>query len=50
MSVTEDEIALAINNGANNIEALKERLKVAVTCGTCLEEVKDLLRRANPAH
>jgi nitrite reductase (NADH) large subunit len=50
MSVTEDEITHAIKSGSNNIEALKERLKVAVTCGTCLEEVKDLLRRANPAH
>ncbi|MCI0482942.1 MAG: FAD-dependent oxidoreductase, partial [Candidatus Dadabacteria bacterium] len=50
MSVTEDEIALAIKSGSNNIEALKERLKVAITCGTCLEEVKELIRIAKPGH
>ena len=50
MSVTEDEITHAIKSGSNNIEALKERLKVAVTCGTCLEEVKELIRIAIPAH
>jgi ferredoxin-nitrate reductase len=50
MCVTEDEIALAIKTGNATVEALKERLKVAVTCGTCLEEVKEILRAAKPAH
>lgn len=42
MSVTEFEIKQAIKNGAPSVDALKDRLKVAVTCGSCLEEVKEL--------
>jgi len=42
MSVTEFEIKQAVKNGAPSVEALKEKLKVAVTCGSCLEEVKEL--------
>jgi len=43
MSVTEKEIEQAISNGSTNIEALKDNLKVAVTCGTCIHEVKEIL-------
>lgn len=50
MSVTEQEIMFAIKSGIDNIDALKERLRVAVTCGTCLEEVKELLHEAKPVH
>ena len=45
MSVTEHEITQAIKNGTTNIDLLKEELKVAVTCGTCLEEVKEILTK-----
>jgi ferredoxin-nitrate reductase len=50
MCVTEDEIMSAVKSGSLSIEALKERLKVAVTCGTCLEEVKELINAAKPMH
>jgi len=49
MAVTEDEILAAVRNGAGSMDDLKERLKVAVTCGTCQEDVKELLC-ANKTH
>ncbi len=50
MSVTQDEIVKAIRNGAGSVDALKHELKVAVTCGSCLEEVKELFAKTNSAH
>lgn len=50
MSVTEHEITQAIENGTTNIDLLKEELKVAVTCGTCLEEVKEILAKTTANH
>ncbi|HML93981.1 MAG TPA: formate dehydrogenase subunit alpha [Thermodesulfobacteriota bacterium] len=49
MSVTEFEIKQAVKNGASSVEALKDRLKVAVTCGSCLEEVKELFAECRAA-
>jgi len=50
MSVTQDEIVKAIRNGAGSVDALKHELKVAVTCSSCLEEVKELFAKTNSAH
>ncbi len=50
MSVTQDDIVKAIRNGAGSVDALKHELKVAVTCGSCLEEVKELFAKTNSAH
>ncbi len=43
MGVTREEIQEAINQGMRNVNALQKGLRVGVTCGTCLQEVRDLL-------
>jgi len=50
MSVTEHEITQAIKTGAKSVDVLKEELKVAVTCGTCLEEVKEIFAKTTTSH
>jgi len=50
MSVTEHEITQAIRNGAKSVDVLKEELKCAVTCGTCLEEVKEIFAKTTGAN
>lgn len=50
VGVTIDETQEAIKKGMRNIETLQENLKVGVTCGTCLQDVRELLKttlRAN---
>ena len=44
VGVTREEIQRAIKEGAESIEVLQQSLGVGVTCGTCLEEVRELLR------
>ncbi len=41
--VTREEILMGINRGMD-IEGLKENLRVGVNCGTCLQEVRELVR------
>jgi len=50
MSVTEHEITQAIKNGTSSVDALKKELKVSVTCGSCLEEVKEIFTKATSSH
>lgn len=44
MSVTENEIKSAIDKGLDEIEDLKNCLRVAVTCGSCLQEVRQIVK------
>jgi len=43
VGVTREEILTGIKRGMD-IEALKENLRVGVNCGTCLQEVRELVR------
>ena len=49
MSVSKDEIETAIIGGMS-IENIKQNLKVAVTCGTCLQDVKNIYNNINNKH
>lgn len=44
MGVTREEIQEGIKRGMRTVEALQEGLRVGVTCGTCLQEVRDLVK------
>ncbi|MER3446687.1 MAG: hypothetical protein C4291_07505 [Candidatus Dadabacteria bacterium] len=46
MGVTREEIQARIKRGMRTVEALQEGLRVGVTCGTCLQEVRDLIKAA----
>ena len=39
-SVTDREIREAAKNGANTLEALSQKLKVATCCGRCADQAK----------
>lgn len=42
--VTVEETQAAIKRGMRKVETLQENLKVAVTCGTCLQDLRELLK------
>ncbi len=45
-AVTEKEIQVAINNGANSLEDLKQELQVGNSCGSCKSCAKDMLNKS----
>lgn len=42
-AVTDHEITAAVDNGLNDVGALMNELKVATQCGSCLNEVIEIL-------
>lgn len=44
-AVTDHEISAAIDAGLDNVGALMRELNVATQCGSCLDEVVDLLEQ-----
>lgn len=42
--VTERQIRIAIQNGADSMSALRDQLSVASNCGKCARDVKCMLR------
>ncbi|MGH7885130.1 MAG: FAD-dependent oxidoreductase, partial [Thermodesulfobacteriota bacterium] len=49
MSVSEKEVESAIINGMT-IDNIKQNLKAGVTCGTCLQDIKNLYKTINNKH
>jgi ferredoxin-nitrate reductase len=47
IGVTVEEIQAGIKRGMKSIEMLQEGLRVGTGCGTCLQEVRDLVKAAN---
>ncbi|MGK0297006.1 MAG: bacterioferritin-associated ferredoxin [Gammaproteobacteria bacterium] len=45
-AVTERDIRKAIDEGAQSVRDLREKLKVTESCGSCLETVKQCLNEA----
>ena len=45
-SVTDREIREAAKNGANTLEALSQKLKVATCCGRCADCARRILQQA----
>ncbi len=45
--VTTEETQTAIRQGMRNIETLQKNLRVGVTCGTCLQDVRELLKASH---
>lgn len=44
-AVTDTEIIDAMSNGADNVTALMNELKVATQCGGCLNDVTEMVQR-----
>lgn len=42
--VTTEETQSAIRHGMGNLETLQKNLRVGVTCGTCLQDIRELLK------
>jgi NAD(P)H-nitrite reductase len=47
VGVTREEIQAAIKRGMRKVEALQENLRVGVTCGTCLQDLRELVKAVN---
>jgi bacterioferritin-associated ferredoxin len=44
-AVTEDQVRVAIDNGADSVKELREKLMVTGCCGSCLDTVKGCIKQ-----
>ncbi|MEM9172960.1 MAG: (2Fe-2S)-binding protein [Pseudomonadota bacterium] len=48
-AITEKQVAAAVNNGADTVEALRDQLGVASCCGTCAPTAEEVIAQTRAA-